>query len=647
MLDEASLAAIRHIRELRGEIEFDTTGVPVAVDLAGNRASAEGLDVGQLAALTTLTKLRLASGKISDADVPQLLQLVNLRELAVRNSQLGDSGFRQLAALPHLKTLDVQRSIRLTDDALQSLGDFPQLTDLVLVENLFTNQGLASVARATRLQSLDLRGCSQIDAAGLEQLKPLGELSTLKLRGAFLDASCLRLLSAFPKLASLTIEDAPLGDDDLAELSALPLEDLVLERCFNITDEGLRHFQALPKLRASLCATSPSSVPAWLTWPNCRNCATLRLRQTGIRDESLPLLQKLPHLERLDLVQALITDEGLAVIGELKTLAQLDLEANQLSDAGVAHLAGLENLRTLGLAGNEGVTDQSFQALGVAAHAGVPGLVRHRRHRAGADGVESGSAELPDCQVTIPSRERHAQGPQQPSCGLLANRGSRGAWCQSACVSSFWKIDGHACAISFSRSVSGPVIGCSVFPASIALSNRSRNDGGIAATTPGWDSREPHGHVDFDRFLDGPVPPFASPFDVRRPAAARHGLDRQHSHLLFPSQFDDRLAHAVPQVLDKIDREHDGIEAEALHHSQGGFGGVGREAQVLDLALFLGLDQRLDGPVRTEGLIHLVLPTQMMQLVQIEVVGLEQLERLFQFFARPALSRFLVLQARK
>jgi Leucine-rich repeat (LRR) protein len=265
--------------------------------------------------------------------------------------------------LPNLKTLDVQRSIRLTDDALQSVGDFPQLTDLVLVENLFTNRGLAHVARATRLQTLDLRGCSQIDAAGLDQLKPLGELTTLKLRGTFLDAACLRLLGSFPKLASLTIEDAPLSDDDLAGLSALPLEDLTLERCFNITDEGLRHFQSLPALRTLALRDIAVLGPGLTHLAQLPELRTLRLRQTGIRDESLPLLEKLPHLERLDLVQALITDEGLSAIGKLRTLAQLDLEANQLSDAGVAHLAGLENLRTLGLAGNEGLTDQSFQAL--------------------------------------------------------------------------------------------------------------------------------------------------------------------------------------------------------------------------------------------------------------------------------------------
>lgn len=362
-MDEASPAAIRHIRELRGEIEFDTAGVPVAVDLAGNRTSAEGLDVRHLAALTTLTKLHLASGKITDVDVPQLLKLGNLRELAVRNSQLGDSGFRQLAALPKLKTLDVQRSIRLTDGALQSVGDFPQLTDLILVENLFTNQGLAHLARATRLQLLDLRGCSQIDATGLEQLTPLGELTILKLRGEFLDAACLRLLGSFPKLASLTIEDAPLGDDDLTGLTALPLEDLTLERCFNITDDGLRHFQTLPALRTLALRDVAILGPGLAHLARLPELRTLRLRQTGIRDESLPLLQQLPHLERLDLVQALITDEGLAAIGELHSLVQLDLEANQLSDAGVAHLAGLENLRTLGLAGNEGVTDQSFQVL--------------------------------------------------------------------------------------------------------------------------------------------------------------------------------------------------------------------------------------------------------------------------------------------
>jgi Leucine-rich repeat (LRR) protein len=316
--------------------------------------------------------------------------------LALRNSQLGDRGFRQLAALPNLKTLDVQRSIRLTDDALQSVGDFPQLTDLVLVENLFTNQGLAHLARATRLQSLDLRGCSQIDAAGLEQLKPLGELNTLKLRGAFLDAACLRLLIFFPKLKSLTIEDAPLGDDDLAGLSALPLEDLALERCFNITDNGLRHFQSLPALRALALRDIAILGPGLAHLARLLELRTLRLRQTGIRDEFLPLLEKLPHLERLDLVQALITDEGLTALGKLASLTQLDLEANHLSDAGVAHLAGLENLRTLGLAGNEGVTDQSFQALAslpVLASLDLSGTAVTEH------GLTALQAALPNCRI--------------------------------------------------------------------------------------------------------------------------------------------------------------------------------------------------------------------------------------------------------
>ena len=400
-MDEPSLAAIRHIRELRGEIEFDTAGVPVAVDLAGNRASAEGLDVGQLAALTTLTKLRLASGKISDADVPQLLKLGNLRELAVRNSQLGDSGFRQLAALPNLKTLDVQRSIRLTDDALQSVGDFPQLTDLVLVENLFTNRGLAHVARATRLQSLDLRGCSQIDAAGLEQLKPLGELTTLKLRGTFLDAACLRLLSSFPKLASLTIEDAPLGDDDLAGLSALPLEDLTLERCFNITDDGLRHFQSLPALRTLALRDIAILGPGLAHLAQLPELRTLRLRQTGIRDESLPLLEKLPHLERLDLVQALITDEGLTCDRET-AVAGAAGPGGEPTERRRSCASGGAGKPPHARPGRQRRPDRSVvSSIDVVAHADVAGLVRHRRDRARADGAESGAAELPDCEVSV------------------------------------------------------------------------------------------------------------------------------------------------------------------------------------------------------------------------------------------------------
>jgi hypothetical protein len=56
--DAESLAAIQHLRELRGDLEFDAAGMLVSVDLAGNRASAEGLDLEQLAAIPTLTRLR-------------------------------------------------------------------------------------------------------------------------------------------------------------------------------------------------------------------------------------------------------------------------------------------------------------------------------------------------------------------------------------------------------------------------------------------------------------------------------------------------------------------------------------------------------------------------------------------------------------
>ena len=46
-------------------------------------------------------------------------------------------------------------------------------------------------------------------------------------------------------------------------------------------------------------------------------------------------------------------------------------------------------------------------------------------------------------------------------------------------------------------------------------------------------------------------------------------------------------------------------------------------------------------------LFDVVLPTQMMQLIEVKMVCLEQLQRSLQLFAGAALSRFLVLQARK
>ncbi len=52
-----------------------------------------------------------------------------------------------------------------------------------------------------------------------------------------------------------------------------------------------------------------------------------------------------------------------------------------------------------------------------------------------------------------------------------------------------------------------------------------------------------------------------------------------------------------------------------------------------DLAFFLGLEERFEGSIRSQGLLDLILGEDGVHLVQVEVIRLEPLERAFQFQA--------------
>ena len=67
----------------------------------------------------------------------------------------------------------------------------------------------------------------------------------------------------------------------------------------------------------------------------------------------------------------------------------------------------------------------------------------------------------------------------------------------------------------------------------------------------------------------------------------------------------------------------------------------------LILPCSFALENCFHRPAGTQRLLHIGRPHQVVQLVQIKVIGLEQLQRLLQLLSRAALSRRLVLQARK
>lgn len=88
-------------------------------------------------------------------------------------------------------------------------------------------------------------------------------------------------------------------------------------------------------------------------------------------DEDLVNLKRLPHLERLDLVDTRITDVGLEHLKGLTQLRRLHLHRASVTDAGLQHLKGLTQLQQLSL----------------------------KRTQVTNDGVERLQRALPDCAI--------------------------------------------------------------------------------------------------------------------------------------------------------------------------------------------------------------------------------------------------------
>jgi hypothetical protein len=78
--------------------------------------------------------------------------------------------------------------------------------------------------------------------------------------------------------------------------------------------------------------------------------------------KTLELLQRVPRLQRLVLIDTDVSDAGLAAIGELQGLEQLLLLGADITDDGLAHVARLANLRILRL-DNTQISDEGLKHL--------------------------------------------------------------------------------------------------------------------------------------------------------------------------------------------------------------------------------------------------------------------------------------------
>jgi type 1 glutamine amidotransferase/Leucine-rich repeat (LRR) protein len=332
-------AAVRHIDQRGGQFVFDGSGDLVAVDLAADRVSVSDADLGCLSALPNLRRLKLSGSGITNAGARQIGSLAGLAELSLLDAQIDDAGMEQLVRLTNLASLSIRRSSALTDKGLEYLKRLPKLVDLGLLDLGITDGGLKQVAALARLRSLDLRSDSQLTNAGLQQLLALKSLRTLRLGGYQINDDTLSVVKQFTQLASLTLDEAAVTDAGLSQIAGLPLREIVLSRCFSITDGVFQRLAGFRGLRQLALQGIPLAGDGIKRLANKNKLVSLRLNETGIEDAALEPLRGLKSLVRLELRQTQVTDAAVDVLATLTGLKTLDISRTGITDVGAERLA--------------------------------------------------------------------------------------------------------------------------------------------------------------------------------------------------------------------------------------------------------------------------------------------------------------------
>jgi hypothetical protein len=237
-------------------------------------------------------------------------------------------------------------------DTLGGLRSLKLLRGVYLFGTDATDGELTQLAGLPQLEAIDLGGC-EVSIEGILQLKAargLKRLGLASVRPPLDDDAIERIVAAFPRLESLSLDEAQLTDAGLVHIGKLTQLHYLNISQTKITDEGLPALIGLTKLR------------------------TLHASDNKIHDPGMKSLGQLASLEKLVLNFTNIGDAGLAEVRRLSNLKRIYFAGTRVTDAGLAHLKPLKTLEFVGL--NEHITPKAHEALKEA-------LPLYKRNKAG------------------------------------------------------------------------------------------------------------------------------------------------------------------------------------------------------------------------------------------------------------------------
>jgi len=158
---------------------------------------------------------------ISDDGVQKMAGLKNMRKLNLRGNYSGSDALKICANMPELTQLIVSENV-IDDEGVTYLEGLTKLEHLDLWANIVTDAGVDSLIKIQSLKKLVLTAC-QITDEGVAKLTALKNLADLDLAETSVTDACVDSLAQMKSLKSVSFRATSVSEEAMAKLrEALP-----------------------------------------------------------------------------------------------------------------------------------------------------------------------------------------------------------------------------------------------------------------------------------------------------------------------------------------------------------------------------------------------------------------------------------------
>lgn len=253
-------------------------------------------------------------------------------------------------------------SAPMTDEVCQLISRI-DVEQIDLSNPSVSDEGLKYIGRMNSLTKLELSNCNVSDR-GITFLQNLKNIEILQLSKTKITDKALDVLKNFKHLRSLELFYTPVTDSGIAKLKELPLVEIGLMGCPDVTDKVLEPLAARGRLTHVNVSDTAISDRGLTCLRVCKDLDTLRVSDCkGVTDATVAFVaDKIPNLHHLDISGTSATNKSIPAILRLKKLSDLEICALRFTDSDVAPLRSLTNVTKLDLSENP-ITDRTLRTL--------------------------------------------------------------------------------------------------------------------------------------------------------------------------------------------------------------------------------------------------------------------------------------------